>query len=135
LKFIGLSGPDRTTFEEFHTAFSIQGPTVTVQRIDLLGNAISLSGKGEFDLLKKEPKLDVYPMWGRIEQLLPPAIRPLPTAFSRNLLTVEVRGKVSSDPKDLKFVMKPMPVIIDPLLLMREKMIGVSSSNAPMPIH
>jgi hypothetical protein len=124
LKFLALHGPDRTLFEEFHTAFNVQGPTVTVNRVDLLGSAISLSGKGEFDLLKKEPKLDVYPMWGRIEQLLPPMVRPLPTTLSKNLLTVEVRGKVSSDPKDLKFQLKPMPVLVDPFLLLRDRMIG-----------
>ena len=95
LKFLGLHWPDRTLFEEFHTAFGIQGSKVaTMQKVDLLGIAISLSGKGEFDLLTKEPKLDVYPMWGRIEQLLPPVVRPFPTTFSKNLLTVEVRGKV-----------------------------------------
>ena len=98
----------------------------------MLGSAISLSGKGEFDLLKKEPKLDVYPMWGRLEQLLPPMVRPLPTTFSKNLLTVEVRGKVSSDPKDLKFFMKPIPLVVDPLLLLRDRMMGpaLKGSNA-----
>jgi hypothetical protein len=135
LKFLGLHWPDRTFFEEFHAAFSVQGPTVTVQRVDLLGSAISLSGKGEFDLLKKEPKLDVYPMWGRLEQLLPPMVRPLPTTFSKNLLTVEVRGKISSDPKDLKFHMKPIPLVVDPLLLLRDRMMGpaLNGSNA-MPL-
>src|SRR5205823_12785887 len=71
LKFLGLHWPDRTAFEEFHTTFAIQGPRVNVQKIDLLGSAVSLSGKGEFDLAAKNIQLDVYPMWGRIEQLLP----------------------------------------------------------------
>jgi hypothetical protein len=130
LKFLGLHWPDHTAFEEFHAAFGIQGSKVNVQRIDLLGSAVSLSGKGEFDLLTKEPKLDVYPMWGRIEQLLPPMLRPFPTTFSKNLLTVEVRGKVSGNPKDLKFQMKPVPVILDPLLLLRDRVIGAGSSAA-----
>jgi hypothetical protein len=126
LKFLGLHLPDRTLFEEFHTAFGIQGSKVTVQKIDMLGSAVSLSGKGEFELNSKDIKLDVYPMWGRIEQLLPPVVRPLPTTFSKNLLTVEVRGKVSSNPKDLKFRMKPLPVIVDPLLLLRDRVIGAT---------
>src|ERR1017187_1419061 len=49
LKFLGLHWPDRTLFEEFHTAFAIQGSKVNVQKVDLLGSAVSLSGKGEFD--------------------------------------------------------------------------------------
>jgi hypothetical protein len=133
LKFLGLNWPDRTFFEEFHTAFGIQGSKVTVQRIDLLGNPVSLSGKGEFDLNSKDVKLDVYPMWGRVKELLPPVVRPVPAVFSKNLLTVEVRGKVSSNPKDLKFHMKPMPVIVDPLLLLRDRVISLGGSSVPSP--
>lgn len=130
LKFLGLHWPDRTAFEEFHTAFSIQGTKVNVQKIDLLGSAVSLSGKGEFDLGTKNLQLDVYPMWGRIEQLIPPQMRPLPTTLSKNLLTVEVRGKVTGNPKDVKYLMKPVPVIIDPLLLLRDRLLGTPNGAA-----
>ncbi len=133
LKFLGLSGPDRTTFEEFHTAFSIHGSKVQVQKLDLLGTNLSLSGKGDFDLTSKKLDLDVYPMWGRIEQLLPPNVRPFPTTISKNLITVEVRGNVSPNPKDLRFRMKPVPVIIDPLLLLRDRVLGRSSTDAAEP--
>jgi hypothetical protein len=131
LKFLGLHWPDRTAFEEFHAGFAIQGPKLQVQRLDLLGAAVSLSGKGDLDLNTKDVKLDVYPMWGRVEQLLPPMLRPYPTTFSKNLLTVEVRGKVSSNPKDLKFQLKPMPVIVDPLLLLRDRMTGQGNNETP----
>jgi len=124
LKFLGLHWPDRTAFEEFHAAYSIQNSKVNINKLDLLGSAISLSGKGEFDIQSKQLQLDVYPMWGRIEQLLPLAVRPLPTTLSKNLLTVDVRGQVSNSPKDLKFTLKPIPVIIDPLLLLRNRMMG-----------
>src|SRR5262249_46309595 len=86
LKFLGLHWPARTGFEEFHTAFSVQGPKVNVQKVELLGSAVSLTGKGDFDLLSKKLALDVYPMWGRVEQLVPQQIRPLPTTISKNLL-------------------------------------------------
>lgn len=131
LKFLGLHWPDRTAFEEFHTTFGIQGTKVNVQKLDLLGSAVSLSGKGEFDLLSKKVNLDVYPMWGRIEQLLPPQIRPVPTTLSKNLLIVEVRGNVTGNPKDVRYHMKPVPVVIDPLLLMRDRMLGRSSTVVP----
>jgi len=93
LKFLGLHWPDRTAFEEFHAAYSIQNSKVNVNKLDLLGSAISLSGKGDFDMQTKQLQLDVYPMWGRIEQLLPSPVRPLPTTLSKNLLTVDVRVK------------------------------------------
>ena len=132
LKFLGLSWPDRTAFEEFHAAYSVQGSKVNIQKLDLLGTAVSLSGKGEFDLGSKKIQLEVYPMWGRIEQLLPQQVRPFPTTLSKNLLTVDVRGHVTSNPKDVKYHMKPMPVIVDPLLLLRDRVRGTPSA-APQP--
>jgi hypothetical protein len=111
LKLLGLNLPDRTGFEEFHTTFNIQGTKVNVQKIDLLGNALSLSGKGDFDLSSRELQLEVYPMFGRVEQLFPTPIRLLPSTFSKNLLIVDVRGKVSANTKDLKYSAKPLPMI------------------------
>ncbi len=130
LKFLGLHWPDRTAFEEFHTAFGIQGSKVTMQKVDLLGSAVSLSGKGEYDLLSKNLQVDVYPLWGRIEGLLPPLVRPLPTTLSKSLVTVEVRGKATGEPKDLKYQMKPVPVIVDPLLLLRDRMFGAGEQDS-----
>jgi hypothetical protein len=124
LKFLGLHWPDRTAFEEFHAGYSVQGSKINVHRLDLLGSALSLSGKGDFDLASRKIELDVYPMWGRVEQLLPPVVRPLPTTLSKNLLTVEVRGQVSENPKDLRFRMKPIPLIVDPVLMMRDRIVG-----------
>lgn len=124
LKFLGLHWPDRTAFEEFHLTYGVQGPRVSVQKLDLVGTGISLSGKGEYDLHTSKLQLDIYPMWGRVEQLLPVVVRPFPTTLSKNLLTVEVRGKVNASTKDIKYQMKPVPVIIDPLLLLRDRMMG-----------
>ncbi len=130
LKFLGLHWPDRTAFEEFHTAFAIQGPKVTLKKFDLLGSAVSLSGKGEYDLLTKNLQVDVYPLWGRIEGLLPPMVRPLPTTLSKSLVTVEVRGKATGEPKDLKYQMKPVPVIVDPLIFLRDRMFGARDRDS-----
>ena len=133
LRFLGLSAADRTTFEEFHAAYAIQGSKVNVKRLDLLGSTISLSGKGDIDLGTKKVELDVYPMWGRVEQLLPTQVRPVPTTISKNLLTVEVRGKAGTDARDLKFRMKPMPVLVDPLLLLRDRVLGQTNPDTPEP--
>jgi hypothetical protein len=120
LNSLGLNGNHRTTFEEFHTTFDIQSTKVHLKKVDLLGNTLSLAGKGDFDLLSKDLKLDVYPMWGRVEQLFPKEIQQVPRVFSKNLLMVEVRGKVSSETKDLKFHIKPLPIVLGPVLSIRD---------------
>ena len=122
LKFLGLRWPDRTAFEELHALFSIHGKRVNMRKLEILGNAISLTGKGEFNYDGTDLALDFYPGWARLEQLLPPAVRPLPPAINKNLLTIEMRGKVSSNEKDRKFTMKPMPALVDPVLQMRDRL-------------
>jgi len=128
LKFLRLRGPDQTTFEELHAQFSIQGQRVRMQKLEILGTAMSLTGQGEFNLDGTDVALDFYPGWARLDQLLPPGVRPLPSV-SKNLLTIEMRGKVTANEKDRKFTMKPVPAITNPLLHARDRLIGVSSAN------
>lgn len=122
IKFLGLRWPDRTAFEEFHAMFGITGNRVNLRRFDLYGNAISLTGKGEFNLDGTDLQLDCFPSWARFESLLPRAIRELPPAVSRSLLNIEVRGKITGDAKDLKFSKKLMPVVVDPVLQLRQRL-------------
>jgi len=90
----------------------------------LMGNAISLSGKGEFDLDGSDLQVDFYPTW-RVEQLLPPSVRPVPSTISKNLLTIEMRGKVGSNPdKELKFNKRWVPVVFDPLHNLQQRVVG-----------
>ena len=124
LKFLGLHWPDRTAFEEMHALFGIHGRRVQLRRLDLMGNAISLSGKGEFDLDGSDLQVDFYPTW-RVEQLLPPSVRPVPSTISKNLLTIEMRGKVGSNPdKELKFNKRWVPVVFDPLHNLQQRVVG-----------
>jgi hypothetical protein len=123
IKFLGLRWPDRTAFEELHAQFSITGSKVSLRKLELLGNAISLTGKGDFNLDGTNLNVDFYPSWGRIEDLLPRAARPLTPGITRNLLIIEMRGKISSDSNDLKFTKRPMPVLVDPLLSLRDRLL------------
>lgn len=131
LKILGVRSPDRTLFEEMHALFAIRGRRLAVRRLELVGNVVSLYGKGEVNLDGSDVQLDFYPSWARVEQILPPAVRAIPPVISKNLLTIEARGKVSSEPKDLKFYKKPFPVIVDPLLLMRDRLLGNSTIDRP----
>ena len=124
LKFLGLHWPDRTAFEELHALFGIHGMRVQLRKLDLLGNAISLSGQGEFNLDGTDLQVDCYPAW-RAEQFLPPAVRPLPSAVSKSLLTIEMRGKVGDNPdKDLKFTKRWVPIVLDPLMNLQQRIVG-----------
>lgn len=111
LKVLGLRVPDRTAFEEAHATFSIKGPRVSVSRLDLYGNAISLSGQGEMNLDGSDLQLDFYAVWGRIMQVLPPVFRPIPSALSQQLLKIKMRGKVD----DVRCTREPVPILVEPL--------------------
>lgn len=123
LKFLGLRWPDRTAFEEAHASFTLQGQRLHFDRLEFWGNAVSMCGKGEVNLDGSEAQFDFYPTWARMEQLLPPALRTMSPAVSKNLLQIEVRGKLSKDPNDLKFHKKPVPLLLDPLRQLRDHLV------------
>ena len=124
LKFLGLRWPDRTAFEEVHAVFRVVGPRVGLSKLELQGNAVSLSGQGDFNLDGSDLHVDFYPTWARIEQVLPPALRATPAAVSKRFLIIEMRGKVSSNSDDLKFNKRPVPILIDPLMNIRNRVVG-----------
>jgi hypothetical protein len=124
LQFLGLRA-DRTMFDEARAAFEIHGPGVRVERLELLGNAISLYGRGDFNLDGTNVKLDLYPSWGRLEQILPAAFRPIPAEIGKQVLKIEMRGQVGGNGNNnIKFTKKPVPGLVDPMLYMRDKMTG-----------
>jgi hypothetical protein len=124
LKFLGLHWPDRTAFEELHALFGIHGPRIQLQRLDLLGSAVSVSGEGEANLDGSDLQIDLYPTW-RFEQLLPPAVRSVPPAIAKGLLTIEMRGKISGNAeKDLKFNKRWVPIVLDPLQDLQHRLNG-----------
>jgi hypothetical protein len=129
IKFLGLRWPDRTMFEEAHAQFAIRGRRVRIQNLELFGNAVSFTGKGEVGLDGSDLAVEMYPSWARIEQLLPPALRSMPPALSKNFLTVEVKGKITGNSDDIKFLKKPIPIIVDPLMNLRDRMIGTPGTT------
>lgn len=135
IKFLGLRWPDRTLFEELHARYAIHGRRATIQHLELFGNAVSFTGKGDINLDGTDLQLDLYPSWARIEQLLPPAARAMPPMLSKNLLTVEARGKITGDSKDIKFTKKPVPILIDPLLQLRDRLVGAPVPDLRQPVE
>jgi hypothetical protein len=123
LKFLGLRWPDTTAFEEAHTVFAIHGKRASISKLELLGNAISLYGTGDVNLDGTDLALDMYSSWGRAEQMLPSMVRNIPSAISKQLLKIEVRGKIG-DEGDLKFSKRPVPGLVEPLMEMRSWFVG-----------
>jgi hypothetical protein len=96
LKVLGLRPPDRTAFEEANAAFEIDGPRVQFKELNLVGNAISLRGKGDMNLNGTDLNLDFNADWGRMHQMLPPLLNELPSALSDQLLKIRMRGEIGN---------------------------------------
>lgn len=111
LKVLGLHLPDGTAFEEAHAQFQIQGPRVVVDRFDLFGNLISLRGQGDMNLDGTNINLDFYAVWARVMQMLPPIIKEIPRAISKELLRIKMRGRIG----DVHCTKEPVPSLVDPL--------------------
>jgi hypothetical protein len=129
LKFLGLRWPDRTAFDQAQATFSIHGDVVSFSQLELYGNAISLHGQGEMKLDGSDVRLDFIPVWGRIEQLLPSVWQPIPSVIGKNVLKIEMRGKVGKE-KDLHFHKKPLPALTNPLLQIRDRILGKPGENS-----
>lgn len=117
-KFLRLRLPDGTAFEEARADFTISGPRVMVSRLDLFGNSVSLRGQGELNLDGSDIQLDFYAVWARIVQMLPPIIKEIPPAFSKNLLKIKMRGKIGA----VQCTNEPVPVLVEPLKELLEMM-------------
>jgi hypothetical protein len=120
LKFLSIRLPDGTAFEEAHASFTINGPRVRVERVDLFGNSISLRGKGEMNYDGTGLDMDFYAVWARVTQLLPPIIKDLPHDVSKHLLKIHATGRLG----DVHFTKEPVPSLVEPLKGLLERMAG-----------
>jgi AsmA-like C-terminal region len=107
IKAFGLRLPDRTAFEQASAWFTIDGPQVRVDQLDLVGNAISLRGQGTVDLNGNNLNLDFNADWARLGQFLPEALSWGPRLLSDQLLKVKVRGRVG----DMRFEPEIVPAV------------------------
>jgi hypothetical protein len=127
LKVPGLRAPDRTAFEEAHATFSVRGTRVKVSKVDLFGNAVSLSGAGEMNLDGTDINLDFYAVWGRVVQMLPPLFDKIPPAISKQLLKIKMRGRVG----DVRCTGEPVPLVVESLKDLFDRMAGRQRRPAP----
>lgn len=119
LKVLGLHSPDGAAFEEAHAEIAIHGRRAEIQRIDLLGNSISLGGRGEMNLDGSDLQLDFYAVWGHIVQLLPAGLREIPPWLSKNLLKIAAKGQLGGK---IDYAVEPVPSIVEPMRNLLERM-------------
>lgn len=111
LKAFGLRRPDQTAFEQAHLKFDVRGGKLHFSDLDLIGNAISLRGKGSLNLDGTNLMLDFNADWGRLNQLLPTQVQAIPQFFSDQLFMIKVRGKIG----DMKFEKEIIPGVTEPI--------------------
>jgi hypothetical protein len=111
LKAFGLRVPDQTAFEQARMIFGIEGPQMRVDPLDLIGNAISLRGKGTLNLDGSNLNLDFSADWGRMPQVLPHAVSVVVQGVSDQLFKIKLRGKISSP----RFEKEPIPSVVEPI--------------------
>jgi hypothetical protein len=112
LKFLNLRWPDRTAFEDAHIRFSLHGPVIQIDQLDLLGNAISLGGKGSVNLVNKDIKMDLYAVMGRVVSLAVPPLKQLLPEISKGLLKIKMTGRIG---EQLRFEKEVLPVFVEPV--------------------
>jgi hypothetical protein len=111
LNAIGLRMPDRNAFEQASVHFEINGPQIHVSELELVGNAISLSGQGTLNLDGTNLNLDFTAMWGRLQQMLPTGLNLLPKLVSDQFLKIKVRGKLG----DVRYEKELVPGVVEPV--------------------
>jgi hypothetical protein len=120
IKVLGMRRPDGTMFEEAYATFRVQGQRVQIDKLDMYGNAISLSGHGEMNLNGTDIDLDFYTVFGRFLQVLPPVLSKIPPTMSQLFFKIKMTGKMG----DVKIVKEPVPVLVEPLKELLERLRG-----------
>lgn len=119
LKVTGLRLPDRTAFEEAHAHFMVQGPRVQIQKVDLYGNAISLSGQGEMALDGSDINLEFHAVGSRLgDKLMPTPVKEIVQEISECLFKIKMQGRIG----DVRCTKEPLPILFDPFRELWQRM-------------
>jgi hypothetical protein len=115
IKAFNLRIPDRTAFEQAEMVFTLEGPRFQVQKLDLIGNAVSLRGEGAVDLDGRNVNLDFSATPGRLSQYLPTGLDTIPQAISSQLLKIKMRGNLGKgEGSPIKFDKELIPGVVEP---------------------
>jgi hypothetical protein len=119
IKLLNLHFPDGTAFDEARALFTIQGPVVSISKLDLLGHAVSLGGKGTVNLETRAIDMEFYSLLGRYGQMAPPPLKQMLPAVSRMLLKIKMQGQLGQTPR-----FEPVPILVGPIKEMLQPLGG-----------
>lgn len=94
LKILQVKQADRTAFDSSNIDFKIHGDTFDFDRMEFIGDAISLIGNGKMNL-DRDINLNFYSVMGR-NRLNIPLISELYKASSQKVLWINVDGKLEN---------------------------------------
>lgn len=92
LKVARITHVDTNAFDEGNVDFTMRGSDIELNRIELIGDAVSLLGNGKMNL-KHEVDLDFYTVIGR-NRLNIPLLTQLYKAGSQQILWIRVAGSI-----------------------------------------
>ena len=119
IKVAKLQTPDQTGFEEAHATFRVRGDRIVVDKLDLLGSAVSLGGSGELDADAKDVKFEFYTIWSQtLKRWLTTPLGDPTAALSDKLFRIEA---TRTDGGDFKFIPRVVPVVTDPFRAVAER--------------
>lgn len=109
LNLLSLRPPDNTAFTSSDVDFRVQGEQIYLDRVDFIGDAITLKGHGWMDL-NRHVNLDFYALVGR-QELQFRLLQMLLAEASKNILAIQLVGNLDN-PQVIK---KPLPELDDTL--------------------
>jgi hypothetical protein len=95
LKVLSLRTPDTTAFTQSDIQFSLQGEHLYLERIDFDGDAVSLQGRGELNLVNDQINLVFRTVVGSDSAKLP-AVKQILGGASQQILLMHVDGTVKN---------------------------------------
>lgn len=120
IKVAKLQTPDQTGFEEGHATFRIRGDRILVDKLDLLGSAVSLGGSGELDIEAKNVKLEFYTIWSQtLKRWLSTPLGDPTAALSDKLFRIEA---TRTNGGEFKFQPRMVPGVTDPFRAIAERL-------------
>lgn len=119
VKLAKLHAPDQTGFEEAHATFRIRGNRIVVDKIDLLGNAVSLGGSGELDIDAKNVSLEFYTIWSQtLKKWLTTPLGDPTSALSERLFRIDA---VRTNGSEFRYTPRMVPIVTDPFRLVADR--------------
>jgi hypothetical protein len=105
LKVLRNRAPDSKAFDRVESKFTLQGEHLAFQQLDLLGDAVSLRGRGAADL-DRNVDLIFHTTVGR-HNLAAPILRTLAGQASEQFLRLKVNGTL----EDAKVTTEALPLV------------------------